>query len=258
MFLIGILVIAALQHDSPSPIQSLVTVVDEPTPDLADSITLQPPNTYTIIYLVTSDGFEPRGFTSPDGMLVELTAAHVAQNAEELRSLRESITIHAIDAVIVHESAYEWVDREWTSTLAQTGTPIAVINMYMPEMAELIDDDCMRQLAAEDERFKRFGSDDTGADHFYIHSAMHIPNRPPTEEELAQPCEIKKGPVFMPGGGHAFERDSMYWLTDEAELKIFVLNLQGHIEGAREFRQFGVNLALTPQSTPWFLAGQDD
>jgi len=103
------------------------------------------PTNYRIVYFIAPDRVADSSFISSANLFVERSHALVASSWEEVIQLDGEAPI---EVFVVHQSAYDLLDFEWTAAAARRGVVLAVVNLYFAEMVNLQNNNCGRQQAA--------------------------------------------------------------------------------------------------------------
>lgn len=98
---------------------------------------------YQIVYLVHENVPAESPFAVGDNLAQQIGATSTTLWQRVLKFDAQ----RPIDALIIHESAYQLIDFSWTAAASRRGVVIAVINMHLPEIAEIINSDCLRQAS---------------------------------------------------------------------------------------------------------------
>ncbi len=142
MTLVAILVASAAngngsRHSVPSFLDMPSSMPEFQLDNLTDN-----PVTYNIAYAVDANSVVDSAWFSVDGLLSSALQAHVVTNMAGLFTFADDVNI---DVLIIHASAYNWIDHSWVNQLEQRGVAIAAINVSIGQFAELTDDNCIRQ-----------------------------------------------------------------------------------------------------------------
>lgn len=127
----------------PSPQQTLTPAAIEdadpfPTEDPAHPNRNMALYQYRIAYLIAEDALAPEHVVAPDRVSEDLGA--VVFNAwDDFLQTHEEVPFQA---VIIHQSALPIVEYKWVSAAYRTGIVISVIDIYYPELSELMGFNC--------------------------------------------------------------------------------------------------------------------
>lgn len=106
-----------------------------PTAELTGNMILKG---YRLIYLV-ADGAVPADHVVAPAKVHEDTGAIIANNWETLLNTEAQAPL---DAVIIHKSALPFVDYDWVSSAYKNGVVISLIDIYFPELPEVMGFNC--------------------------------------------------------------------------------------------------------------------
>lgn len=144
---------------------------------------------YRIAYFATADAVTDEetqdSWLTPSRLLEGMTPPFVINNMDELRQLENEAPI---EAIMLHQSAYDMIDREWLKPLLRRGVVLVTLNIPMVNVAELRNDSCtlarIDQINLDDET--------SGLDFFYIRdSHIFVENEAdfqPLEAYIKQTC----------------------------------------------------------------------
>ena len=96
----------------------------------------QNPPDYNIVYLVGPTELFLNSNASPS-MLEQALGANIT------RSWNDVTSDNGIDALVIHDSALPLVNQEQLAALYRQGVLISFMNLYAPEVAQLVDDPCI-------------------------------------------------------------------------------------------------------------------
>lgn len=103
------------------------------------------PDEYSIVYAVIPDTVDSRSPLSPDNAMGEITQARIALSMEDILRYDEE---RPIEALIVHPSAFDFLDLEWTKQASRRGVVMVNVNGYVKESGLLRGDLCDQQSEA--------------------------------------------------------------------------------------------------------------
>ncbi len=102
------------------------------------------------VYLIAEDAEEP--LVTPE-RVAEHIGATVVHTWDALHEIHSEMLL---DGIVIHASALDEVDPLWIQQAYRNGTVIAGIRMSWPEMADLVDDNCIvpdNESAADTNRY---------------------------------------------------------------------------------------------------------
>jgi len=185
------------------------------------------PAQYRIVYFIAPGTISDESLISPNNLLGEMLPSGIAYTWDDVvRIDRET----PIDAIIIHRSAYDLVDRTWAAQALRRGVVFSVINMYYAELAQMQNDQCgMREAANYPDPFAG-----QGYDYFYINAFLVFAENPAEQslveasafDTCVQNPQITAGVRFY---SHATHRD----LAVDGHVMGFVQTLMVHIDGIR-------------------------
>lgn len=110
----------------------------------------RPLSDYSVVYLVSDTELADTDM---------LSAASVDKNTDELdvvTTWAEFVSVQnasSIDAVLIHASAFNIVDKDWLQNAYRQGLPVVTINMSYSQRADLLGDSCTFANASSDNPF---------------------------------------------------------------------------------------------------------
>lgn len=205
------------------------------------SLFLGDPATYNIVYLVDSKAMTDESLISPNNSLGEVMKATALSTWEDV--IRYDAE-QPIQALVIHESAYSTIDREWVEKAWRGGVTIATINVSFAEFAELRNYECARQKAVN------YKSPFTG-DFYYMAAQIIIAKNSDeqglVEDQILGNCNNDHGigsyTRYKSGAG-AFGR--------EEDVYYFTAKLIGGIEAVKETKHNFDN-RFSPTMVPTFV-----
>jgi hypothetical protein len=97
------------------------------------------PPDHRIVYLIADGAVAKNSVVAPEKLEATLGVQPV-NRWDDVVSLDAA---QSIDALIIHDSVLSQVNRHWIASAYERGVVIAVFNVYAPELAELVDDNCI-------------------------------------------------------------------------------------------------------------------
>ena len=193
---------------------------------------------YQIVYLV----HETIPADSPLAAGNQLTQLTGAIPATSWQRVLEIASQRSIDALIIHQSAYELIDFSWTAAASRRGVVIAVINMHLPEIAEIVDSDCLRQASTQ--HINPFAELEA---YYYVDVGLVLTDDP-TEQIRAEEAvyhRCSRDPAIQ-SQVHGISYATHRPLTNEGEIIAFSHVLELYIEAVYDLRQRFQNRDLPP------------
>ena len=132
-----------------------------------------PPGEYQMIYLTDPNAHYSSHLIAPDGLFVQFGQIDVAYSWEQVMSFNDQSSIQAL---VIHQSAYDLVDGEWLGAAMRNGVVVAGINMHFREIAYIVDDRC----ALQSESVNPFADGQT--DYFYVSGSIIRASHPEEQD----------------------------------------------------------------------------
>lgn len=200
------------------------------------------PANYQIVYFVAPGAIPEGNITSPRNLLGQITQAKIAYKWDDVIGFDVQ---KPIEALIVHKSAYELVDKNWTAAAARRGVVIATINMYAAEQAELRNSNCDRQNPKQSP-FK------PEQDYFLVAVYLIQTENPADLDRILEGsyanCKIGEST----GRIYESSRGTHLTLGTEDEVEALTNSLIGAIDLVRDAKENFANLSMSPTLPPEF------
>lgn len=209
----GLAIVGALLASS----QHVGAVSDAGSP--ASNLPAIQPGDYSVVFLGAEGAASANGLVTAERLSQSFGAVTVS-NWDQVVSISQA---EVIDALIVHRSALEKVDREWVARNYRQGVTIAGIDLNGAEMAELLRDACLT----------RDGFADYHSGSYFVIATSQISG---SADDMARIMEAyeggcgERGAEGVIGMADYSARYTTEFLTDERSYEIFSYLLNDHME----------------------------
>jgi hypothetical protein len=124
---------------APTDIASVNAVIRKMFGDYYAQFTGRTLEDYRVAYLVTPESIESISFFDVDTLLEAIPSLLVASSWQEVMQLEQESPLHGL---VIHASAYPWVDTQWTQNAYARGVVITVVDMTFKQRADVTGDKC--------------------------------------------------------------------------------------------------------------------
>jgi hypothetical protein len=135
----GISLISIVAQDLPIPLPSVPIEVElQPTADPEHPNRNMVLYQYRIAYIIGENALMPDHVVAPSRLNEDIGASIFTT----WDTFLQANTDMPFEAVILHKSALSFLDQEWISTAYRSGVVISLIDIYYPEISELLNFHC--------------------------------------------------------------------------------------------------------------------
>jgi hypothetical protein len=209
------------------------------------------PANYNIAYIIGEDFDElDDAMTAPDGWVPKITKADVFTSWD---ALIEADAEETIEALIVHPSAYESADLEWTAMAARRGLVMVVLDMYTAESAALRGSACSAATASKYPDNFKADREKGYYDDYYLVMTFVIVAKDRSQQAAAETAAFDECTARPPAFTYGQSSQGMISLAEE-ERDYYLPQLASvimiHIDGVRDMHFKAANLDLRPTQLP--------
>ena len=99
---------------------------------------------YRVVYVTDEAAIGSNPYLTPEALAE--SQIHFATNWDDVLALNDEA---AIQGLIIHQSALDFVDYEWVQQAYRDAVPVVGVNLFFPEMSELTGDLCQKAKGFE-------------------------------------------------------------------------------------------------------------
>lgn len=108
---------------------------------------------YQVVYLITENALAPDALISPENILAALPTIKVIHHWDDFRAFVDKTPV---DGLVIHGSAIEWIDPEWTQNAYAHGSPIITLDSNFYGWATATGNYCEYPLSRLDDKANPF------------------------------------------------------------------------------------------------------